>query len=397
MLILMKMQAVQNIIVAITMLFIFILVSELCLSAVFYIKHKEVSFFIKKFVSRSETKLDTKKTTTLYEISWDFEKDKMKPGRYYTKERIAYTINSLGFRGKEFDPVNKSGYRIICFGGSSTIGLESPDDSTYPAILERLLISSGIKAEVLNFGFCSKSLNFIEKLLFREAIGYKPDMITIYSNRNTALYDSSSPYYETRNIDKGVFNYRLYNLHNAFYENLMTYRAMFCIYRKIVLPLHTSNIKIGKRSINKYFFKHEYLKKLERIISAGELYGFNVCLIKQPLYLNPPLQIKIKDYPVDKLIEMMGEENNDIYISDSYPDDNNMTKFWILTNAILNKQLDNFKNNYKNVIVVDPLDSFLGEGVNYEELFHDYVHLTPSGNKLLAKIIAASIRQIILK
>src|SRR3990167_1908705 len=114
----MKMQAVQNIIIAIIMLFIFMLVSELCLSAVFYIKHKEVSFFIKKFVSRSEAKLDTKKTTTLYEIPWDFEKDKMRPGKYYTKEGIAYTINSMGFRGKEFDPVNKSGYRIICFGGS---------------------------------------------------------------------------------------------------------------------------------------------------------------------------------------------------------------------------------------------------------------------------------------
>jgi len=107
--------------------------------------------------------------------------------------------------------------------------------------------------------------------------------------------------------------------------------------------------------------------------------------------------MKIKDYPVDKLIDMVEEENNAIYASEAYPDDNNTTKFWILTNAILNRQLDNFKNKYENVIVVDPLDSFLGKDVNYEELFHDYAHLTPSGNKLLAKIIADSIRPAILK
>ena len=92
----MKTRIVQNIIVAIIMFFIFI--SELCLSVVFYIKHKKVSFFIKKLVSHSETKLNTKKTTTIYEIPWDFEKDKMRPGKYYTKEGIAYTVNSLGFR-----------------------------------------------------------------------------------------------------------------------------------------------------------------------------------------------------------------------------------------------------------------------------------------------------------
>ena len=372
-------------------------ISELCLSAVFYIKHKKVSFFIKKLVSRSETKLNTKKTTTFYNYPWDFEKDKMRPGKYYTKEGIAYTVNSLGFRGKEFKPVNKSSYRIICFGGSSTLGLESPDDSTYPAILEQLLINSGIDVEVLNFGFGSKSLNFIEKLLFREAIGYKPDLITIYSNRNAALYDSSSSYYETRDIKKGMLNYRLYNLHYALYENLMTYRAIFSIHRKLTLPLHARNIQIGEQSINEYFFKHEYFKKLERIILAGELYGFKVCLIKQPLYLNPPLQMEIKDYPIDKLIEMMRDENNDMYISNTYPDDNNATKFWILTNAILNKQLDNLKNKYKNVAVIDPLDSFLGKGPNHEELFHDYVHLTPLGNKLLAENIVASMRRIILK
>ena len=70
-----------------------------------------------------------------YEINWDFSKNKMIPG-IYENEEIQYTINSKGFRGKEFKTF-KEKYRIICFGGSSTIGLKSPDDQTYPAILEK--------------------------------------------------------------------------------------------------------------------------------------------------------------------------------------------------------------------------------------------------------------------
>ena len=78
------------------------------------------------------------KITTNYLIDWDYSTNKMKPGVYTTDKGTTYTINSKGFRGKEFD-IKKNKIRVLVFGGSTTIGLESPDDKTYPYQLEEIL------------------------------------------------------------------------------------------------------------------------------------------------------------------------------------------------------------------------------------------------------------------
>ena len=72
----------------------------------------------------------------------------MYPGKYVHKPTInlesgpvVFTINSKGFRGKEFN-LKKTTKRIICFGGSTTIGVEGgPDDQTYPAQLEKMFMN----------------------------------------------------------------------------------------------------------------------------------------------------------------------------------------------------------------------------------------------------------------
>ena len=73
------------------------------------------------------------KKTTNHLIYWDYSTNKMKPGVYTTDQGITYTINSKGFRGKEFD-IKKNKIRVLVFGGSTVVGLESPDDKTYPYI-----------------------------------------------------------------------------------------------------------------------------------------------------------------------------------------------------------------------------------------------------------------------
>ena len=88
--------------------------------------------------------------TTNYEISWDYKNNKMKPGKYLTSEGISYNINSKGFRGKEFKTI-KEKKRIIAFGGSTTIGIESPDNFTYPAQLEKIL-NENVESKILAGG-----------------------------------------------------------------------------------------------------------------------------------------------------------------------------------------------------------------------------------------------------
>jgi hypothetical protein len=184
-------------------------------------------------------------------MRWDFTKNKMRHGKYITKSGIDYVVNTLGFRGKEFEPFTKSGYRIICFGGSSTLGLESSEKDTYPAQLGQMLKEQGIKAEVLNFGFPAKSLTFIQELFFNEAINYKPDLITIYSNRNTILYDSprsKSAYVE---VIYGRHNNLLKRIAFNLYDNSMIYRFAIVI----------------KNKISNYYIKVQIIQNLLKLIS----------------------------------------------------------------------------------------------------------------------------------
>ncbi len=61
---------------------------------------------------------------------------------------VTYTINRQGFRGPEF-AIEKTRFRIICVGESSTMGRESTDLETWPARLEHYL---GKEVEVINAG-----------------------------------------------------------------------------------------------------------------------------------------------------------------------------------------------------------------------------------------------------
>ena len=141
---------------------IFLLVEFTSQSIILLFGERKYSFIFKPLSNQIS------KITTNYEISWDYKNNKMKPGNYLTEKGISYNINSKGFRGKEFKTI-KEKKRIIAFGGSTTIGIESPDNLTYPAQLEKILNEKKLDYEVLNMGFSSKSLNYIKNLFFNEA------------------------------------------------------------------------------------------------------------------------------------------------------------------------------------------------------------------------------------
>jgi len=169
-------------ILALIALFLFIeILSQIVIT--FY-KINEVSFFFRPFVNIIKSKQAN------YIINWDYKNDRLSPG-IYEQNGIIFKINSKGFRGEEYE-FKKKKKRIIAFGGSTTIGLESQDDKTYPAQLEYLLKKNNFQYEVINMGVPSKSLNYIRKLYYGEASLLEPDFIIIYSNRNSIMYDSGT-------------------------------------------------------------------------------------------------------------------------------------------------------------------------------------------------------------
>ena len=104
-------------------------------------------------------------------------------------QQVQVSINSLGFRGKEFDTLkNPQTFRIIAIGGSTTFTPNVLDSDTYPQLLENILNSqvdgSSTNFEVINAGTPGYSteeavINFCQRLL-----RLSPDLIVIYHGYN---------------------------------------------------------------------------------------------------------------------------------------------------------------------------------------------------------------------
>jgi hypothetical protein len=111
--------------------------------------------------------------------------------------RINATINSSGFRGRNFEAKKKPGViRIVTLGASSTFGFKTRDDQTYPYYLEEILNKALLttesskpaesssrniaKYEVINLGIPHLKSDQIYSLFVAEAIPLEPDIVTFY-------------------------------------------------------------------------------------------------------------------------------------------------------------------------------------------------------------------------
>jgi len=107
------------------------------------------------------------------------------------KDPTPIRINSLGFRGPDFEADKPDGiFRVICMGGSSTFGYFARDRFTYPALLERRFAERlpARKVEAINAGIPHADSDNLLAMLQDELTGYEPNVITIYTGFNDAYY-----------------------------------------------------------------------------------------------------------------------------------------------------------------------------------------------------------------
>lgn len=105
------------------------------------------------------------------------------------RERTGWTLdtNGRGYRGREGRYGDHPGvYRIVALGDSSTFGWGVEAGEAYPARLEEELRRRhpDRRIEVLNLGVCGYSSFQGLVLLRREALRYRPDMVTISYGSN---------------------------------------------------------------------------------------------------------------------------------------------------------------------------------------------------------------------
>ena len=99
-----------------------------------------------------------------------------------TEFSIPIRINSLGYRGGEFDPCKREQFRILVVGDSFTFGHGCTAEETYASVLERVLAGErrGREVEVINAGYAA--CNYPDTYyLYLKKIGLElePDLVIV--------------------------------------------------------------------------------------------------------------------------------------------------------------------------------------------------------------------------
>jgi lysophospholipase L1-like esterase len=191
------------------------------------------------------------------------------------------SINSLGFRGPDFQPTKPAGvFRIICLGESSTFGFHNTDTGTYPFLLQQLLEGGGrgIRVEAINAGFPYYNTGSILSLLESELLAYQPDVVTVY----TAFNDAGWPLHPgvlTRAIlwfQQHSFTYLM--LKNHVITDRRATAALRWIQRWTPWKLDTA---ATERYVSEV--AERYRNNIAEIVGRVRSRGADVVLIKQPM------------------------------------------------------------------------------------------------------------------
>lgn len=113
---------------------------------------------------------------------------RLKPNSAMTFMRSRISVNSLGFRDREFPREKGDAFRIVALGESTTMGVTlEPGDRPWPAALEAILreqLPPGRRVEVINAGVAAYTLRDGLERLRRDVLPLKPDLLVSYHGYN---------------------------------------------------------------------------------------------------------------------------------------------------------------------------------------------------------------------
>ena len=108
-----------------------------------------------------------------------------KPGSEMELMNVTVSINSDGFRDREYPVEKGDAYRIIALGDSLTFGWGVEQEDTFQYILEELLSKSG-SVEIINFGTGNYNTEQEVNLFFEKGVKYNPDKVVLFYFINDA-------------------------------------------------------------------------------------------------------------------------------------------------------------------------------------------------------------------
>ena len=288
-----------------------------------------------------------------------------------TGERFDVTINSRGFRGRDFSEQKKPGViRILCLGSSSTFGYFDRDDETYPVYLEKILNErSGdkVKFEVLNLGIPHLSSGEIYNLFLAEGVPLEPDIVTFYEGNNDC--EPPQQWLHKSLVHAGIkkvgrvfvlakFIDSISGKYLKFLYQDMSEQAVYDIRDNFIDNVSSINNKCKNRGIqfiianqqkNSQSFDRDVLKTLTY---QEEVEKINSKLIKSGALIHPELQLLIHSVLMKEL------------------------EVWAKSNQIPFIDIIDKLNHNRDVLV-------------------SWVHLSPTGNRMVAEAFSEKILQYV--
>ena len=298
------------------------------------------------------------------------------------KRRLSVTVNSLGFRGREFSPYSKnSKLRIFCSGGSTTVGTCVDDDYTWCAQLEKYLRSKGFDVEVINGGVPSWHSYHEFLRLKNEVCRYSADIVLLHQGWNEEFC------YSSLSLGK---KWRPGIIRNPREEN-----NLYCPPNKVLSSTVSLSFYLTVQAYlkNRVFIPNMRFTNPERwkVLKRNEyvLSWFDNLMDTAKLCLNENMLLYTIDYPG---LANLGDSSRE---REEYIQRSRLTPLFADYQAVSKKRISRVLSETSKVIpclnVDEDFEAF--KGPERAELFYDEIHLTSKGSVLLAELIGRKLLQ----
>jgi lysophospholipase L1-like esterase len=290
---------------------------------------------------------------------------RLRPGSHGTMIRSPISINSLGFRGREFSLDKKGAYRIVAMGESTTFGMTiQPEDKPWPEVLEQIIrqrLKTGRPVQVINAGVPAYTLESTLYRLPREILALRPDMIIAYHGANGfSLIDSSvlapvgpaPPIYRERPLKLAAeAEHRL---------------------RMLLFRHHTLSHRARAPSSSTHPLETRYAADYRKLIQCARANGIHLALANFSMAVNPASDARIIDF-------------YDVGLGGRAP------RGFMLANGVHSEIILELTRQNPDVCYIDTHPHLDGD----HEKFIDLIHFTGEGDRQLAENIFTAIRPTI--
>lgn len=165
---------------------------------------------------------------------------------YYRNNPVTYTLNSYGYRTKEFDELDWEN-SIVMFGCSHVFGIGVTDEHTIPYILEKI---SGIP--VINMGVCGSSIQTVlhNGIILTDSKYPTPKAILInwpHLLRHQIYSKEEIHHYGHWNIEKSPLQFQD---HHVLFQNLMNIKMFRNLWKNKTIYLESTFRSDNQEVIN---------------------------------------------------------------------------------------------------------------------------------------------------